>query len=78
VNLRQGPGTNTAVLGKVAGGAKVQVECRIKGEDVTAGSSTSDQWLRITTIAAPGYVSALYVDIGDDLDNPRRIGLCPG
>jgi hypothetical protein len=78
VNMRQGPATNTAVLGQLPAKGVIVVECRITGESVTSSHGNSDQWLRILTPSGSAYISALYADVGDDLENPHRIGVCPG
>lgn len=76
VNVRQGPATNTTVITKFEDGAMVTVECRIQGQDVTGPGGSTNQWLRVSLLAGPGYVSALYVDIGDDIEDTSRIGIC--
>lgn len=77
VNIRQGAATNTTVLGQLAKDATVVVECRTTGESVTSPLGTSDQWLRILTPAGSGYVSAVYVEVGRDLERVKRLGICP-
>lgn len=77
VNLRQGPATNTTLLAKLPDGAKVRVICKTAGQDVTGSDGSTNLWLRIDLGQyGVGYVSALYVDTGDDLDDPTRIGDC--
>jgi hypothetical protein len=77
VNLRQGPATNTALLARLEDGAKVRVICKTAGQNVTGDGGSTDLWLRIDLGQyGVGYVSALYVDVGDDLDDPTRIGDC--
>jgi len=77
VNVRQGPATNTTVITKFEDGAKITVECRIQGQDVTGSNGSTDQWLRVTLLTGSGYASALYVDTGDDIEDTSRIGICP-
>jgi uncharacterized protein YraI len=76
VNVRQGPATNTTILTKLETGTTILVECRVEGQDVTSSAGTTNLWLRTTIEGAFGYVSALYVDTGDDIENPRRIAPC--
>lgn len=76
VNVRQGPATNTTVLAKLDDGTPVLVECRVEGQDVTTPTGSSNQWLRVTLNGAVGYVSAVYVDTGDDIEDATRIGVC--
>lgn len=76
VNVRQGPATNTTVLTKLETGTTILVECRVEGQDVTSSAGATNLWLRTTIEGAVGYVSALYVDTGDDIENPRRIARC--
>lgn len=78
VNVRQGPATNTTVLTKLEDGTTILVECRVQGQDVTGPDGSTSQWLRTTlTEGAVGYVSALYVDTGNDIEDITRIGICP-
>jgi hypothetical protein len=77
VNIRQGPATNTAALTKVAGGARVKVICKTTGQDVTGDSGSTNLWLRVDLGGfGVGYASALYVDTGDDIEDPNLIGDC--
>lgn len=76
VNVRQGPATNTTVITKLDDGTPVLVECRVEGQDVTTPTGSSNQWLRVTLDGAVGYVSAVYVDTGDDIEDASRIGVC--
>jgi hypothetical protein len=76
VNVRQGPGTNTTVITKLDDGTTVTAECRVEGQDVSSPDGSSNQWLRIAVEGGVGYVSALYVNIGDDLDDTTRLGIC--
>jgi hypothetical protein len=77
VNIRQGPATNTAALTKLAAGAKVKVICKTTGQDVTGDSGSTNLWLRVDLGGfGVGYASALYVDTGDDIDDPNLIGDC--
>ncbi len=77
VNIRQGPATNTEALTKVTGGGKVKVICKTTGQDVTGERGSSNIWLRVDLGAfGVGYASAVYVDVGDDLEDPNLIGDC--
>ena len=77
VNVRQGPATNTTVLTKIEDGKAVIVECQIEGQDVTGASGSTNLWLRINLGPfGVGYVSALYVDTGKDIEDQSRIATC--
>ena len=77
VNLRQGAGTNTAVITKLADGVKVRVVCKTVGQDVTGEDGATNLWLRIDLAQfGIGYASALYIDTGDDIEDPNQIGDC--
>jgi uncharacterized protein YgiM (DUF1202 family) len=79
VNVRGGPTTGSPVVGQVETGKAVLVVCRTEGQSVTAPSGSSNLWLRVTIGPTVGYISALYVETGDDIDNTGIIGLCgPG
>lgn len=77
VNVRQGPATNTEAITKLPDGKKVRVICKTAGQDVTGEDGSTNLWLRIDL--APfgvGYTSALYIDTGDDIEDPTKIGDC--
>lgn len=77
VNIREGPSTASKMLGKVGDGAKLTVVCKTVGQDVTGEDGSTNLWLRLDLGQfGTGYASALYVDTGDDLENPNRIGDC--
>ena len=77
VNVRQGPATNTTVLTKLAGGKTVIVQCSIEGQDVTSPNGSTNLWLRLDLGPfGVGYVSALYVDTGKDLEDNAKIATC--
>lgn len=77
VNLRQGPATNTAVITKFEDKTKVRVVCKTVGQDVTGKDGTTNLWLRIDLGQfGIGYATALYIDTGDDIEDPTRIGDC--
>lgn len=77
VNLREGPATNTAVITKLADGTKVRVVCKTAGQDVSGSDGSTNLWLRIDLGQfGTGYASALYIDTGDDIEDPGMIGDC--
>jgi len=77
VNLREGPASNTKLLSRLDDRQKVVVVCKTVGQNVTGGDGSTDLWLRLDLGEyGAGFVSALYVAVGDDLENPRRIGDC--
>jgi len=76
VNVRGGPTTGAPIVGQVESGKTVLVVCRIEGQSVTAPEGSTNQWLRVTIGATTGYVSAIYVETGDDIDDTNVIGLC--
>ncbi len=76
VNVRGGPTTGSPIVAQVETGKAVLVVCRIEGQSVTAPEGSSNQWLRVTVGEATGYVSALYVETGDDIEDTNIIGLC--
>ena len=72
-----GKASTGSLLTKIEDGEKVIVECAAKGQAVTSPDGSSDFWLRIDLGQfGVGYVSALYVDTGDDIENPTRIAPC--
>ena len=80
VNVRGAPTTASAIVAQVDTGKSVTVMCRIEGQSVTAPRGSSNQWLRIALFGgATGYVSAVYVETGGDIDDRTIIGVCgPG
>jgi uncharacterized protein YgiM (DUF1202 family) len=80
VNVRGGPTTASAIVAQVETGKPVTVMCRIEGQSVTAPAGSSNLWLRIALFGgSTGYVSSLFVDTGDDIDDTAVIGVCgPG
>jgi hypothetical protein len=57
-------------------GKDVLVVCRTEGQSVTSSEGSSNQWLRVVVALQPGYVSALYVDTDDDIEDTNIIGIC--
>ncbi|WP_438486610.1 SH3 domain-containing protein [Streptomyces sp. S186] len=61
VNVRQGAGTNTALVRQLPVGARVQIRCQMRGQWVVGPYGTSNLWDNI----GPGeYVSDTYVHTG--------------
>ncbi len=67
INVRQAPATTAAQVGAVAQGAEVAALCVTEGQSVTGGSQSTTQWLKVFGPWPLGYVSAAFVDTGDDL-----------
>jgi uncharacterized protein YgiM (DUF1202 family) len=77
VNVRGAPTTSSAVVAQIQSGKSVIVMCRIQGQSVTAPDGSTDQWVRIALFGgAAGYVSAVYVETGGDIDDRSVIGVC--
>jgi hypothetical protein len=76
VNLRAAATTSSPVVGRVETGKDVLVVCRTEGQSVTSSEGSSNQWLRVVVALQPGYVSALYVDTDDDIEDTNIIGIC--
>lgn len=63
VNVRKGPGTNTALVRRLPAGSSVHIRCQRTGQWVTGPYGTSNIWDNI----APGqYISDTYVRTGSD------------
>lgn len=76
VNLREKPASNSALLTTIPEGTTILVECRITGGSVTAAEGQSDQWAKTTFGDKTGYVSVVYVNAGDELLDPTKVGVC--
>jgi hypothetical protein len=76
VNVRQGPGTTFATVGTVETGKTVMVECVAEGQSVTGSTGPSTQWLKLTGDGPLGFVTVVYVAVGDDL-RTNKIPACP-
>jgi len=76
INVRQAPATNAAQVGTVSQGAEVAALCVTEGQSVTGGSQASTQWLKVFGPWPLGYVSAAFVDTGEDLVT-KKIPTCP-
>ena len=55
----------------------VMVICAIQGEAVSTPGGPQTIWVKVTAGQTTGYVSAVYVDIGQTLADPTKIGDCP-
>lgn len=77
VNLREKPAANTALLTTIPEGSTILVECRITGGSVTAPEGQSDQWVKTTFAEKTGFVSAVYINAGDELLDATKVGTCP-
>jgi hypothetical protein len=76
VNVRQGPGTTFPTVGTVETGREVSVACVTNGEAVNSPTGPIAQWLKTTGSGPIGYITALYVETGDDL-RTNAIPPCP-
>jgi hypothetical protein len=77
VNVRQGAGTNFPSAGTISTGHTVFVACVLEGQPVAAPTGPESRWLRLSGFGPSGYVTALYVNTGDDLTN-NKIPTCAG
>jgi hypothetical protein len=76
LNVRQGPATNVPIVGVVETGRDVTAVCVVEGELVTNPSGSSSQWLKVAGSWPVGYVSSLFVTVGDDL-RTQKVPTCP-
>ena len=61
LNVRAAPTTGAALLGTIAGGRRVTVECTRTGEPITGyRRTTRDVWLRIAFDGRPAWISAAW------------------
>ncbi|MFD0419990.1 SH3 domain-containing protein [Streptomyces sp. NPDC127108] len=63
VNVRSGPGTSYAKVGRVQAGSRVSISCQRPGETVTGPTGTSKIWDKIGN---GRYVSDTYVRTGSN------------
>lgn len=63
VNVRSGPGTSYAKVGRVQAGSRVSISCQRPGETVTGPTGTSQIWDKIGNSR---YVSDTYVRTGSN------------
>jgi uncharacterized protein YraI len=64
LNVRSSASTSASVVGSVADGAKITIDCQTYGTNVSGTYGTSDIWDHIP--ARGGYVSDTYVYTGSD------------
>jgi uncharacterized protein YraI len=64
LNVRSGPHTSSSVVGSVANGASVSIDCQITGDSVTGTYGASTIWDHLP--AQSGYVSDAYIYTGSD------------
>ncbi|HXY93195.1 MAG TPA: SH3 domain-containing protein, partial [Acidimicrobiia bacterium] len=77
VNVRAGPATTYPTIGTIETGVPVLVVCAIDGENVNGPGGPTNQWVRIVFNGKAGYITAAYVSIGPEINDPRQIGRCP-
>jgi len=77
VNLRAGPGTTFANMGTIEKGFDVLVVCVAPGETINGPSGATNQWARVDYMGRSGYVTAAYVAIGPEINDPKQINRCP-
>ncbi|MFD9907889.1 SH3 domain-containing protein [Streptomyces sp. NPDC059063] len=63
VNVRSGPGTSYAKVGRISAGTRVTISCQRSGEKVTGPTGTSNIWDKI---GSGRYVSDTYVRTGSN------------
>ncbi len=64
LNVRSTPSTGASVVGSVADGAQITIDCQTYGSSVSGTYGTSDIWDHLP--AKGGYVSDTYVYTGSD------------
>jgi hypothetical protein len=75
INVRQMPATSAPIVSVVEQGREVTVACVVEAEVVNSPSGANAQWLKVTGPTA-GYVSAAFVNTGEDL-RTNKIPACP-
>ncbi|MER5222663.1 SH3 domain-containing protein [Streptomyces flaveus] len=63
VNVRSGPSTSYAIVGRLSAGTRVTIYCQTPGQTVTGPMGTSNIWDRI---GSGRYISDTYVRTGSD------------
>ena len=63
VNMRSTPHTTATVVGSMANGASVTIDCQTHGDTVTGKYGTSDIWDKVRP---SGYITDTYVYTGSD------------
>jgi uncharacterized protein YraI len=64
LNVRSGPHTSSSIVGSVADGTSVTIDCQTYGDTVTGKYGTSNLWDHLP--GKGGYVSDTYVYTGSD------------
>jgi hypothetical protein len=76
VNVRQGPGTSYPQVATIETGTKVLVACVADGEPVPGPDGPDTKWLKLTGPGPQGFVTAVYVQLGDAL-RTSSVPSCP-
>ena len=76
VHVRQTPATSSPTVAVIEQGRDVTAVCVVDAEVVNAPNGPNMQWLRVAGDWASGYVSAAFVNVGDDL-RAGEIPICP-
>ncbi|MFC4469154.1 SH3 domain-containing protein [Streptomyces xiangluensis] len=63
VNVRSGPSTSYAIVGRLSAGTRVTIYCQTPGQTITGPMGTSNIWDRI---GSGRYISDTYVRTGSD------------
>ncbi|TPQ20797.1 SH3 domain-containing protein [Streptomyces sporangiiformans] len=63
VNVRSGPSTSYAIVGRVSGGSRVTIYCQTPGQTITGPLGTSNLWDRI---GSGRYITDTFVRTGSD------------
>ncbi|GAB2955707.1 hypothetical protein GCM10023080_013320 [Streptomyces pseudoechinosporeus] len=61
VNVRSGPSTSYAIVGRLSAGTRVTIYCQTPGQNITGPLGTSNIWDRV---GSGRYVSDTYVRTG--------------
>jgi murein DD-endopeptidase MepM/ murein hydrolase activator NlpD len=63
LNVRSGPSTNHAIVGSLANGTTVTIQCQVRGESITGTYGTSTLWNRI---GSGRFIPDAYTYTGSD------------
>ncbi|TLS40844.1 SH3 domain-containing protein [Streptomyces montanus] len=63
VNVRSGPSTSYAIVGRVSAGSRVTIYCQTPGQTITGPLGTSNLWDRI---GSGRYITDTFVRTGSD------------
>lgn len=63
LNVRSGPSTSNAIVGSLANGATVTIQCQARGQSVTGTFGTSNLWNRI---GSGRFIPDVYTYTGSD------------